>query len=56
MVKEFYDQGLAKLVTIDEAVSAHAVVRHKVVNLCLQLLRALPNFTFVLKLSLIALN
>lgn len=56
MVKEFCDQGLAKLVTIDEDVSAHAVVRHKILNLCLQLLRALPNFTFGLKLSLTALN
>lgn len=54
MVKD--DQGLAKLVTIDEAVSAHAIVRHKILNLCLQLLRALPNFTFGLKLSLTALN
>lgn len=56
IVKEFCDQDLAELVTIDEAVSARAVVRHKILNLCLQLLRALPNFTFGLKLSLTALN
>lgn len=35
MVKELYDQGLANLVTIDEDVSAHAVVKHKILNLCL---------------------
>lgn len=56
MVKEFCGQGLVKLVTIDEGVSAHAVVGHKILNLCLQLLRALPNFTFGLKLSLTALS
>lgn len=56
IVKEFCDQDLAKLVTIDEAVSACAVVRHKILNLCLQLLRALLNFTFGLKLSLTAFN
>lgn len=56
MVKEFCDQGLAKLVTVDEAVSAHAVVIHKILNQCLQLLRALPSFIFGLKMSLTALN
>lgn len=56
MVEEFCDQGLTKLVTIDEAVSAGAVMRQKILNLCLQLLRALPNFTFGLKVSLTTLN
>lgn len=58
MVEEFCDRDLTKLVTIDDAVSTPAVMRHnqKILNLSLQLLRALPNFIFGLKLSLTALK
>jgi len=58
MVKEFCDQGLTKLVTVDDAVSTPAVMRanQEILNLYMQLLRALPNFIFGLKLSLTALN
>lgn len=44
IVKEFCDPGLAKLVTIDEAVSARAVVRHKILNLCLQFTQSFAKF------------
>lgn len=58
MVKEFCVWVLTKLVTVDDALSTPALIRHnqKILNLCLQLLRALPNFVFGLKLSLTALN
>lgn len=48
MVKEFCDRDLTILVTVDDAVSTPAVIWHnqKILNLCLQLLRALPNFVW----------